>query len=683
MLIPGDRSLEQLAARAQEHILGKLKDAIEAGAGSDTAAGWAAKLSGNGPGVGGALLDWLRAPVKGFGPRALQDIQKRICALRSLGAERTVLPEVPIERMRQHAVRIARRKASTLPRLGEPRRTVEIGCWLRLQLLEATDAVLMQTGRRIGHLWGEARRKVEARALEQLNQYRTGVGAIIGALDDPALSDHEFRERVSLAVLPLRSAPAAQGKVQAIRTQMAATPGPLRLLLKQVGALDLQIPADHPLKLALATLAEGYRERDPGLMPWELDPFPQAQSAVLQAARTAAKRLAAYKVATAMLLKRSLRNGSVSAPHSVHHRSVADQLMPSAQWHKARPQAMRDNRWTTSIDAYLHRFGEALSLLATMLDEAIDAGELSIADGRFRIPKLGAVPKDPAVDQTRTALFAVIGSVQLPDVIVAVDALTRFSSVLLGRDAASKEELEALYAALLAMGTDKTAAEMARMVDGFSDDRIELAMRTVEEVGHLRGASDAVAAEMLAHPIAAQWGSGVAASADMMSLDATRKLWLARIEPRRRRPAVGTYTHVSDQWAVIYDQPVLLNERQAGVAIGQAGVPQGSTSQPRARRVRPPASARHLRRPDRGEARPQPARSRRNLRSPDAADQHRHGLEHRGDAGSGRSRECGSLTVEHLTHIAPAAFRHINMQSKLHFPIERYNHLAAPERRKA
>lgn len=118
-------------------------------------------------------------------------MQQRIDELRSLGAERILLPEVPIERMRQHAVRIARRKAATLSRLGEPRRTVEIGCWLRLQLLEATDAVLMQTSRRIGQLWSQARRTVEDRALEQLKQYRTGVGEIIGALDDPALSDRD------------------------------------------------------------------------------------------------------------------------------------------------------------------------------------------------------------------------------------------------------------------------------------------------------------------------------------------------------------------------------------------------------------------------------------------------------------------------------------------------------------
>ena len=79
----------------------------------------------------------------------------------------------------------------------------------------------MQTSRRIGQLWSQARRTIEEQALEQLKQYRTGVGEIIGALDDPALSDREFREKVSVAVQPLRVVPASQGKVQAIRTQIA------------------------------------------------------------------------------------------------------------------------------------------------------------------------------------------------------------------------------------------------------------------------------------------------------------------------------------------------------------------------------------------------------------------------------------------------------------------------------
>jgi len=52
-----------------------------------------------------------------------------------------------------------------------------------------------------------------------------------------------------------------------------------------------------------------------------------------------------------------------------------------------------------------------------------------------------------------------------------------------------------------------------------------------------------------------------------MSLEATRYLWSARLDPRRRTYAVGTYAHVLDQWGILYDQPIVLNRRQAGAAI--------------------------------------------------------------------------------------------------------------------
>ena len=53
----------------------------------------------------------------------------------------------------------------------------------------------------------------------------------------------------------------------------------------------------------------------------------------------------------------------------------------------------------------------------------------------------------------------------------------------------------------------------------------------------------------------------------MMSLDASRHLWNARVDPRRRTYAAGLYTHARDRWGIVYDQPIVLNERQAGVAI--------------------------------------------------------------------------------------------------------------------
>ena len=69
------------------------------------------------------------------------------------------------------------------------------------------------------------------------------------------------------------------------------------------------------------------------------------------------------------------------------------------------------------------------------------------------------------------------------------------------------------------------------------------------------------------HPIARHWGRAELASSDMMSLETTRSVWQARADPRRRTASIGMYTYVRDRWGFFYDQPILLNERQAGAAI--------------------------------------------------------------------------------------------------------------------
>ncbi len=55
-----------------------------------------------------------------------------------------------------------------------------------------------------------------------------------------------------------------------------------------------------------------------------------------------------------------------------------------------------------------------------------------------------------------------------------------------------------------------------------------------------------------------------------MSLDTSAHLFYTRVDPRWRTHAVGIYTHLLDQHGIVYNQPIVLNERQAGPAI--AGV---------------------------------------------------------------------------------------------------------------
>ncbi len=112
-----------------------------------------------------------------------------------------------------------------------------------------------------------------------------------------------------------------------------------------------------------------------------------------------------------------------------------------------------------------------------------------------------------------------------------------------------------VYAAVLAHGTSMSAGAICQMMHRVADERV------------LREAADAVLGFMHRHPIAVHWGRADLASSDMMSLETTRTVWQARADPRRRTASIGVYTHVRDRWGIFYDQPIVLNERQAGVAI--------------------------------------------------------------------------------------------------------------------
>ena len=126
------------------------------------------------------------------------------------------------------------------------------------------------------------------------------------------------------------------------------------------------------------------------------------------------------------------------------------------------------------------------------------------------------------------------------------------------------------YGALLAHGTDVDAKGVEAMIPGLQPSQVSVAMRALEGSGRLRRANERVAEFQSRIQIAALCGDGDKAPADMVSLDASWHLWNARVDPRRR-----TYAAVSTPCArpmgIFYDQPIVLNDRQAGVAIEGSG----------------------------------------------------------------------------------------------------------------
>ena len=276
----------------------------------------------------------------------------------------------------------------------------------------------------------------------------------------------------------------------------------------------------------------------------------------------------AFAACTMMSLRKSLRNGRVWIDHSLSFRSREQMLISPAEWSRERDAYLALLGMPATADALLDPLLHNLAAGVAAVGEACEKGALEIdPDGMLHLPAVTALPDEGEPRRLRELIYRKIGDVQFPDVLLEIDALCNYSDALLGHRAETVAELLALYAALLAHGTDIDAKSVAAMIPGLDTAWVSVAMRALETPGRLRRANERVVEFQGRVPLAGHWGDGAKGSADMMSLEATRHLWSARTDPRRRTYAAGIYTHVLDRWGIVYDQPIVLNERQAGVAI--------------------------------------------------------------------------------------------------------------------
>jgi TnpA family transposase len=156
---------------------------------------------------------------------------------------------------------------------------------------------------------------------------------------------------------------------------------------------------------------------------------------------------------------------------------------------------------------------------------------------------------------------------QLPTVLLELDARVHFSWKLLGRAPKHADELLGVYGALLAAGTDLESRGVAGMIRGVHESTVRRYMRLFEAAPAMREANDALLQFARSHSIVNHCGTGYEASSDLMSLDASKHLYDARVDPKRRVHGMGAYQTILDQWGILYEQPLPLLRRQVGAAI--------------------------------------------------------------------------------------------------------------------
>ncbi len=488
---------------------------------------------------------------------------ERIAFLTELGIDQHLggLNDVLV---RRYARRMATRPPSISARIKEPARTVEMACFLRYSLLTATDQLILMFQRRVADLWRRCADGVTA-TVDWAQQYQQLLQELAELAAQNTVADAELRSHL-VDLVAAKRARRPPSRASIIRQHLIDAIAPVRSLLVAVSGLAWKATGEHPVLDALDKLRTQYAAGIK-ILPAELTAArlgPAWRQAIADTDRERALR--ALEVATRFALRRALRNGSVWIEYSLSFRGRERLFIP-------------DERWQTEARRHYARLqlpAKASDFLAPLLARvragvdavaaATRAGALRV-DDELHLAPLAADEEDPEVVKLRSRLDQRIGEVQLPEVILAVDAEVRFSWIMLGREPRSGQELLMAYAGILAHGTSLTAAECARMIPQLSATSIRQAMRWAGDERRLALACQAVLEFMQRHAIAATWGRADLASSDMMSLETSRRVWQARQDPRRQTASIGVYSHVRDRWGIFHAQPIVLNERQAGAAI--------------------------------------------------------------------------------------------------------------------
>ncbi|WP_306770249.1 hypothetical protein [Mycobacterium sp. KBS0706] len=236
------------------------------------------------------------------------------------------------------------------------------------------------------------------------------------------LSDAEVRARLGDLLAPF--APERDiTQVAEIRQELAKECGELARLIRLARSAELAVPANHTLAAAFATLDRLGAAGATVLPVGTAYPFgPSWQSLIDQPDRKAA--LGCFVAATTMVLKRALRNRSVSVDHSLSFKPPEDKLIPAALWQRDRNRLLRDLALPGTAAQFLPLLEAGLSDRLQALAAAVEAGEVAIERGG-QIRRLRPVPAGGKLKSRKLHLPRGFDVPEILWPIVSADAVSR------------------------------------------------------------------------------------------------------------------------------------------------------------------------------------------------------------------------------------------------------------------
>ena len=529
---------------------------------------WTAALAQPHPAINGiSRLDWLKQSPRTRRGQGLSAAFERIHFLQDLGADRIDLPAMPVALVKSYAARVSRLKLTRFNRLRAVTRDIGLACFLQLTLWRTCDEAIEAWLMRVAEVRRLALSRSATTADAQWQQRYLGLLSRVQGIAD---ADEATAHKRLVALIAGEREILGQTRAEQARLALLEMHAQVRSLLRLFVALPIQFRESGDwLAVAVPLLQDAYaRQRTSLPESVSLEFLPRFWRRALSPA-SEKRRFHVLEAATVLQLQRALRSGSAFVPTSLLFRERETLMIPRETWESRRNTHLRQLSPSHALSDAVGTIVPAVEKGLQELVSAVRLGKVLIARDGIRLdaidPPVELVPD--AEERVRRAFAEHVGPVELPGLMMEIDSQVRFSTTLLRRPPKNTMELKAIYGAVLAHGIGLDRTQVLRMIPEVADAQVRLAMALIEEEDRLAEANHAVVQFMRRHPIVGLWGETGLASSDMMSVEASRRLWNARIDPRTGSYAIGTYTHVLDQWGIAYDQPIILNRRQAGAAI--------------------------------------------------------------------------------------------------------------------
>lgn len=516
---------------------------------------------------GRTTLEWLQSAPKRRSPKNVAAMFEKVDFLTALGIAAVELPGVSIQRLQDYARLMQQRSPRSFKRLKPVSQILQLVSFLKVSLSQTSDAVIQLTGKMTSDIYSRALQNVKKTDAVTIVSYREALTNVFSMANDDKMEPDALRAKI-LELQKSLGEKVFPNTASAVRAELVEQNQnkSIRPLLKRLANMDIKGNDDDKGLAGLSALRDLYEKKTQSL-PDDIKNSAKVWDPLVKDQQDRERALRAFEAETLLNLRKSFRRGSCWVDYSDTFRDRDHLLIPAAEWEKNKRRHYGLLRLPSNVDDFLNPLIKAAEQGLKAVAAALGRGELEISENDISLDRLEAEGEAPEVAHARAMIDQEIGSIQLPELMLEMDVKTRFTKALQGHLPRNDRELLLGYAGILGLGTDMTASGVAMMMSDLSPEDVAGAMRGLEFDNAINKGNAMVLEYINQLPIIAMWGDGKSASSDMMSLTTSKHLWNARLDPRRQTPSVGMYTHVLDRWSIIYHQPIVLGERQAGVAI--------------------------------------------------------------------------------------------------------------------